>query len=134
MHCPQCLTEYRDGFVQCADCRVPLKSGPPPEESAGGFSGENHEVDLVTVLETDSAFALKMATAALEDAGIDYVLNGNAAHFYTPGLPPIPTGIFGALDKSRLPMRLSPYAIQVARESQKAAEEVVERFKEMEEE
>ena len=26
MWCPLCKTEYRDGYVECADCRMPLKS------------------------------------------------------------------------------------------------------------
>ena len=29
-HCPRCGTEYRPGFTECADCRVPLVAGPAP--------------------------------------------------------------------------------------------------------
>jgi hypothetical protein len=32
-HCPRCGQEYRPGFAECADCRVPLHRGPAP---AGG--------------------------------------------------------------------------------------------------
>jgi hypothetical protein len=46
MHCPQCLTEYRDGFSECSDCHVALAPGLPPAASSA-----EHEVALVTVLE-----------------------------------------------------------------------------------
>jgi hypothetical protein len=75
MHCPQCLTEYRDGFTECADCHVPLAPGPPPpaeEEPA-----EEHAADLVTVLETSDPFAANLAKATLEDNGIEYVMGGD---------------------------------------------------------
>src|SRR5439155_26647425 len=32
MICPACRVEYRPGFTQCADCRVPLVQELPPEE------------------------------------------------------------------------------------------------------
>ena len=32
-HCPRCGQEYRPGFFECADCRLPLHAGPAP---AGG--------------------------------------------------------------------------------------------------
>jgi Putative prokaryotic signal transducing protein len=72
MHCPQCLTEYREGFTECADCHVPLAVGPPPVPAAG-----MHDVDLVTVLETSDRFAVNLGKATLEDAGIEYVMEGD---------------------------------------------------------
>ena len=82
MYCPQCLTEYRDGFFECADCRVPLAPGPPPEgvdEPQPVFGGAgrppyNGELELVTVLETEDPFALALAQAALEEVGIEYLV------------------------------------------------------------
>jgi hypothetical protein len=74
MHCPQCLTEYRDGFTECADCRVPLAPGPPPREEE---PAEEHAAELVTVLETSDPFAANLAKATLEDNGIEYVLGGD---------------------------------------------------------
>src|SRR4051794_2394716 len=29
--CPNCGAEYRPGFVECADCRVPLSTTKPPD-------------------------------------------------------------------------------------------------------
>jgi len=74
MHCPQCLTEYRDGFKECADCHVALAPGPPPPSVP---AEEGHTVDLVTVLETSDAFVVSLAKATLEDAGMEYVLGGD---------------------------------------------------------
>jgi Putative prokaryotic signal transducing protein len=71
MHCPQCLTEYRDGFTECADCRVPLVPGSPAK------SASVHKVDLITVLETSDPFAANLAKATLEDAGIEFVMGGD---------------------------------------------------------
>jgi len=31
MYCPNCKTEYREGFRTCADCETALVSIPPPE-------------------------------------------------------------------------------------------------------
>jgi hypothetical protein len=72
MHCPQCLKEYRDGFTECADCHVPLAPGPPPNPPS-----EGHAVDLVTVLETSDPFVVNLGKATLEDAGIEYVMEGD---------------------------------------------------------
>jgi hypothetical protein len=66
------LTEYRDGFSECADCRVPLAAGFPPAPQP-----QNHAVDLVSVLETSDPFLINLAKATLEDAGIEYVLRGD---------------------------------------------------------
>jgi hypothetical protein len=72
MHCPRCLTEYRDGFTECSDCRVPLAPGAPPAPPS-----DEHEVELVTVLETSDSFAVNLAKASLEDAGLRYVVAGD---------------------------------------------------------
>ena len=94
MHCPQCLTEYRDGFVECVDCHVPLAFGLPPEESASeGYTlnGRRLELplDVVTVPETSDGFAITLAKASLEDAGIDYVVLGDDPR-HIPGFDPTP--------------------------------------------
>jgi len=72
MHCPKCLTEYRDGFTECSDCHVPLAEGRPPAQSE-----EAHEVELVTVFETSDLFAVNLAKATLQDAGIEYSVLGD---------------------------------------------------------
>jgi len=72
MHCPQCLTEYRDGFTECADCHVPLAVGLPPAAQP-----VEHDVKLVTVFGTSDPFLMNLAKATLEDAGIEFVEAGD---------------------------------------------------------
>ena len=74
MYCPRCLTPYRDGVLECADCRLPLVVELPPQPAAAA------EVALVNVLEVRDSFALSLAKAALEDAGIHYLVSGEASH------------------------------------------------------
>jgi len=73
MYCPQCRTEYREGFAECADCHVPLVAGTPPPEPASRF---DPSMDLVDVLETQDAVQLAMVKGLLEDAGIPFNLPG----------------------------------------------------------
>lgn len=70
MYCPQCLAEYKDGVVECADCRIPLVNGATPSLPA------ENSPKLVTVFETNDSFALTLAKASLKEAGIDYVVSG----------------------------------------------------------
>ena len=74
MHCPQCLTEYRDGFSECSDCHVPLAPGRPP-----GPKAEEHEVRLATVLESSDPFVVNLGKATLQDAGIEFIEAGDDA-------------------------------------------------------
>ena len=70
MYCPQCLTEYRDGFNECADCRVALMAGTPPPQAARDAAPVQ-----VVVLETTDGFAVNLAKASLDDAGIGYQID-----------------------------------------------------------
>jgi hypothetical protein len=72
LHCPQCLTEYRDGFSECVDCHVSLAPGTPPAPPS-----VEHEVQLVSVFETSDPFVMNLAQAALQDAGIEFLLAGD---------------------------------------------------------
>jgi hypothetical protein len=92
MYCPRCRIEYREGFVECADCHAPLAPGLPPEcqETPGLDAAEllrGREPELVTVLDTADPFALGLARASLEDAGIEYVMTGEDSRPY-PGPGP----------------------------------------------
>ncbi len=68
MYCPQCGTEYREGFTECADCRVALLPGtpPPPEHPF------DPDLGLVVVLETADAIQAAMAKGLLEEAEIPF--------------------------------------------------------------
>jgi len=120
MHCPQCLTEYRDGFYECADCRVPLASGPPPSRDSrdSRFDGPGREVELVTVLATCDGFAMKLAKASLEEAGIEYLVSdGTYGHDIA-----FPT----AFPIGSSPIVSSCQRIQVVRDDEAEASELLE--------
>ena len=111
MHCPRCLTEYRDGFYECADCRIPLAHGPAPSPSP------QHSPDLVTVLEIRDSFALKLAKASLDEAGIDYIVDGEEER--------IP-GYVGTAPGGGIWLWNWSSRIQVAREDEARARELLE--------
>ncbi len=69
MFCPKCRTEYRDGFIECTDCKVPLVEKLPLEPEA-------EWVDLVTVLTTINASTVALAKSMLEEAGIKHIATG----------------------------------------------------------
>ena len=73
MYCPQCGCEYRDGFSECSDCRVPLLAGTPPQKTADPALG------LVVVLETNDQILIAFAKGLLEEAGIPFFILGQIA-------------------------------------------------------
>jgi hypothetical protein len=76
MFCPQCGSEYREGYTRCADCDVALVDQPPPEPS--------HELDLVLLHETSDVTALPVIKSVLDGAGIPYVTEGEEAFNLLP--------------------------------------------------
>jgi hypothetical protein len=57
---------------------MPLVGGAPPR------SADEHDLQLVTVLETEDSFALGLAKASLEGAGIDYLVSGDDPRNFGP--------------------------------------------------
>jgi hypothetical protein len=72
LYCPQCRIEYRDGFTECSDCRVPLVADLPAELKGPG----DPDLTLVTVLEGNSRVELASAKGLLEQAGIPFYVLG----------------------------------------------------------
>ena len=70
MFCPQCCVEYREGFIECSDCLVPLVSELPPEP------GPEPDIVYVTILEAGNPAILVVAKSLLQGAGIEYFAIG----------------------------------------------------------
>jgi len=66
MYCPECRTEYREGFFECADCEVALVKECPPEPTV-------EFQELVTVLRNPSPAMLAIAKSVLGSADIPYL-------------------------------------------------------------
>jgi len=98
MFCPKCRTEYRQGFTECADCKVPLVEELSPESEA-------EWVDLVTVLTTINASTVALAKSMLEEAAIKYVATGE-----------LPKQMFA----------IGAVKIQVSKDDEKEAKELLE--------
>ncbi len=79
-------------------------------------------MELVTVLESDDSFGLGLATAALEDAGIEYIVSCDE-HGHHPAFPT-------AFPIGAPPIAMCWCRIQVAREHEARARELVEPFEE----
>jgi hypothetical protein len=68
MFCPECRSEYREGYTKCSDCGVDLipvlpqeRRSPPPDNVA-----------LVPLFESSDEAVLMVAKSILEGAGIPY--------------------------------------------------------------
>lgn len=73
MYCPECRSEYREGFTTCVDCEKALIPELPP------LPPEDHEGEpMVTVLEVGDPARLALAHSLLDDAGIPCFGKGEA--------------------------------------------------------
>ena len=110
MYCPECGGEYREGFLECADCGVPLVENPPAPEPE-----EHPDLELVTVFETGNPALLAVAESLLMDAEILYVKKGE----YLQDL--FALGRFG----TGANLVAGPVAVQVPKESSESAFEIL---------
>ena len=115
MYCPQCRAEYREGFVECSDCHVPLAAGvppTPPEEPVETVDPPDPEIDLVTVLETDDTVLLSLAKSVLEEAEMEFAVVGKV--YMGGGRPSYMPNWFGNVER-----------IQVRRDCEAQAREIL---------
>src|SRR5690242_6015697 len=68
MICPDCSTEYREGFTRCVDCDIDLIEIPLPEP----------EVRLVKIYEGVNPATLPIVESLLRDADIEFLTRGEA--------------------------------------------------------
>jgi hypothetical protein len=70
MYCPNCKSEFRDGFTHCKKCDKELvdKLDTPPEKQAVEYV----YAEMVTVAETSELFEIALARGALESANIRF--------------------------------------------------------------
>jgi hypothetical protein len=112
MYCPECGSEYREGFVQCADCEVSLVDNPPLEP-------EHPDIQFVTVLEAGDPGEIALAESILLEAQIPYFKKGDQIQDLF-ALGRVPFG-FNPIT--------GPVEIQVAEENAAAAHEALEELK-----
>jgi len=66
MYCPQCSSEYREGFSQCSDCDVPLVHELPVDEPHENAT----PAGSVVVFSSSVPGETEMIAAALNEEGI----------------------------------------------------------------
>lgn len=82
MICPECGSEYRDGFYKCSDCEVPLVEAPSSTPVEAPFSAPDPseprfaDRKLVTILDIVDPAIVPIAKSLLEDADIPYLMKG----------------------------------------------------------
>ncbi|HEV7516723.1 MAG TPA: type II CAAX endopeptidase family protein [Thermoanaerobaculia bacterium] len=74
MFCPQCGSEYREGFYRCVDCEADLVGELPPRPEPAALAA------LATVVATGDRALLARAKLLLGDAGIPYLIRGEGPH------------------------------------------------------
>ena len=77
MYCPQCRSEYREGFTRCADCDVELVPQLPPDDAP-------HEgLNLVKVYESGDASVIPLIESLLQSAEIECVVTNKRRQYVT---------------------------------------------------
>ena len=74
MFCPKCKSEYREGFLKCADCGVDLV-GALPSEQADDFG----DVEFVEVFSTYQQGDIAFIKSVLDGEGITYFFQGESS-------------------------------------------------------
>ena len=68
--CPKCKTEYREGFTECANCRVPLTEQRPEGEAPAEGESELSLMEPVVLYDAKDAAQAAMICEILRNADI----------------------------------------------------------------
>lgn len=71
MFCPECKSEYREGFTVCSTCQVPLVDELPA-------AAEPELVEFEEILQTYNAADVAFIKSLMESEGIVYVFQGDS--------------------------------------------------------
>ncbi len=77
MFCPECRTEYREGFDTCTDCGIPLVSELQPEPAP-------ERLEFEEILTSLSASEIAMIKSLLDTEGITYYFRGESSYSFAP--------------------------------------------------
>jgi len=82
MICPMCNTEYRHGFVTCADCHVPLVEKPKASHPEEPNKAEFYTGELVEVFQTTDQSDILTIKLAFDEEQIPNNFSGDFFHGY----------------------------------------------------
>jgi putative signal transducing protein len=83
MFCPQCRAEYREGFVECSDCHLPLVAQLPADRE---MDSETDHPELVVVRTFSTVIDAELAKSALDSVGIECMVTSDDKARNTPGM------------------------------------------------
>lgn len=70
MYCPQCRTEYREGFDVCADCKIKLVEELPPEP-------DPEFIEYEQVMQTYNPADIAIIKSILDAEEVTYYFKGD---------------------------------------------------------
>jgi hypothetical protein len=87
MFCPECGAEYREGFTECADCKVPLvpELELPPEPRPERVV---EYVDYECVLSTFNPGDVALIKSIMDSEKLTYFFHGEHFHQVRPLIEP----------------------------------------------
>src|SRR5712691_8006872 len=79
MFCPQCRTEYREGFFRCSDCDIPLVDQLPVDRPVTNRQpgSETDHPELVVLRAFPTVIEADLAKSALDSVGIDSMVRSD---------------------------------------------------------
>lgn len=80
MFCPECKSEYREGFTHCTDCDVDLVHELPQEKA--------EFVDYEEIIATHNPGDISVIKSVLDGEGIDYFFKGELFNQLEPPVQP----------------------------------------------